>query len=82
MIVLEPMVKIRLMQTGTTNRKTYRIIAVDESKRRDTRALEVLGFYNPLTKPAGLEVKRDRVDYWISKGAQLSDGAKKLLASA
>ncbi len=67
------------MQTGTTNRKTYRIIAVDESKRRDTRAIEVLGHYNPLTKPAGLEIKRDRVDYWLSQGAQLSDGAKKLI---
>lgn len=75
------MVKIRLMQTGTTNRKTYRIIAVDESKRRDTRAIEILGNYNPLTKPAGLVVKRDRVDYWLSKGAQLSDGARKLLVT-
>lgn len=74
------MVKIRLSQTGTTNRKTYRIIAIDQSKRRNGRPVETLGYYNPLVTPAQLVVKRDRIDYWISQGAQLTDGAKKTLA--
>lgn len=74
------MVKIRLTQTGTKNRKTYRLIAIEESKRRDGRAIEILGFYNPLVKPAHVSVKRDRVDYWLSVGAQLTPAAKRLLS--
>lgn len=75
------MVKIRLTQTGTKNRRMYRIIAIDESDRRDGKALEILGYYNPLVKPAMLEVKRDRIDHWVSHGAQLSDGVSKLLTA-
>lgn len=73
------MVKLRLTQTGTKNRKSYRIIAIEEGKRRDGRAIEILGFYNPLVKPAQLSVKQDRIDYWISVGAQLTPALGKLL---
>lgn len=73
------MVKIRLTQTGAKNRKTYRLIAIEEGKRRDGRAIENLGFYNPLVKPPQVSVKRDRVDYWLSVGAQLTPAAEKLL---
>ena len=73
------MVKIRLTQTGTKNRKTYRIVAIDERKRRDGRALEILGSYNPLVKPSHITVKHDRVEYWLSVGAQMSPSAKKLI---
>ncbi len=72
------MVKIRLSQTGSTNRKAYRLIAIDESKRRDGRALEILGFYNPLVKPPQVSIKRDRVEYWLSVGAQMTGTAKKI----
>ncbi len=73
------MVKIRLTQTGTTNRKTYRIIAIEEGKRRDGKAIEILGFYNPLVKPAHVSIKRDRVEHWLSKGAQPTETVVKLL---
>ena len=73
------MVKIRLTQTGTTNRKTYRIIAIEEGKRRDGSAIEILGHYNPLVKPAELIVDRERVAYWTGKGAQMTEIVKKLL---
>lgn len=73
------MVKIRLSQTGSTNRKTYRLIAIDENKRRDGRALEILGFYNPLVKPPQVSIKRDRVEYWLSIGAQMTQTAKKII---
>lgn len=76
------MVKIRLTQTGTKNRKTYRIIAIDESKRRDGEAIEILGYYNPLVKPPVLEVKSDRIKYWLSVGARPTDSTKKLLKLA
>ncbi|MBI5619745.1 30S ribosomal protein S16 [Candidatus Gottesmanbacteria bacterium] len=73
------MVKIRLSQTGTKNRKTYRIIAIEEGKRRDGQAIEILGFYNPLIKPAQLSVKRERITYWVSQGAKLTSTVQKLL---
>lgn len=76
------MVKIRLTQTGTKNRKTYRLVAIEEGKRRDGRAIEILGFYNPLVKPAQINIKRDRVDYWLSVGAQLTPAAEKLTRGA
>ncbi len=73
------MVKIRLTQTGTKNRKTYRLIAIEEGKRRDGRAIEILGFYNPLVKPPQISIKQDRVKYWLSVGAQLTPTAAKLV---
>lgn len=73
------MVKIRLTQTGTTNRKTYRIIAIEEGKRRDGSAIENLGYFNPLVKPPAIVLQRDRIAYWQSKGAQLTPAVEKLL---
>ena len=73
------MVKIRLSQTGSRNRRTYRIVAVEEGKKRDGRSVEILGFYNPLTKPQELQFKKDRIDYWVSKGAQITPAVKTLL---
>jgi small subunit ribosomal protein S16 len=74
------MVKIRLTQTGSKNRKTYRIVAIEEHKRRDGKAIEIIGFYNPLVKPPLINIKKDRVDFWVSQGAQLTESVKKLLA--
>lgn len=73
------MVKIRLTQTGTTNRKTYRIIAIEEGKRRDGKAIENLGSFNPLVKPPHIVVNRERIAYWKSKGAQITPAVEKLL---
>jgi small subunit ribosomal protein S16 len=73
------MVKIRLSQTGSRNRRTYRLVAVEEGKKRDGRVVETLGFYNPLVVPPELKIKIDRVDYWLSQGAQLTPAAKTLL---
>lgn len=73
------MVKIRLTQTGTTNRKTYRVVAIEEGKRRDGKAIETLGFYNPLVTPAQISLKKDRIEYWVSKGAQVTPAVATLL---
>lgn len=75
------MVKIRLTQTGTKNRKQYRIIAIEEGKRRDGTAIEILGFYNPLVKPPQIKIDRERVKYWVSVGAQITPSVQKLIAS-
>ncbi len=73
------MLKIRLAQTGTKNRKSYRIVAIEEGKRRDGKNVEVLGFYNPLVKPAQVKIDKKRVDYWVSVGAQITDAVAKLI---
>ena len=73
------MVKIRLAQTGTTNRKTYRIVAIEEGKRRDGRAIETLGYFNPLVKPPKFVINQERIDYWLSVGAQPTGAIIKLL---
>ena len=76
------MVKLRLAQTGTKNRKTYRIVAIEEGKRRDGKAIEVLGFYNPLVKPPMLTIDKVRLEWWETHGAQLSPSLSKLLKHA
>lgn len=73
------MLKIRLAQTGSRNRKTYRIVVIEEGKRRDGTAVEILGFYNPLVKPEQIHIEKDRVVYWKNMGAQVSPAVEKLL---
>lgn len=73
------MVKIRLAQYGAKNRRTYRIVAIEEGKRRNGTPVEMLGFYNPLVKPAQISINLERVAYWKSQGAVVSSGVEKLL---
>ena len=72
-------VKIRLMRKGTNNRAFYRLVAADERARRNGNILEELGWFNPIVKPKQANLKKDRIQYWLSKGAQLTDGSKLLL---
>ena len=66
------MVKIRLTRAGAKKRPYYRIIAIDERKRRDGRPLELLGIYDPGRSDSPLDIKLDAIDAWVAKGAQLS----------
>lgn len=75
-------VRIRLTRVGATKRPSYRVIAIDSRKARDGRALEILGFYNPLTDPATVQLDADRVTAWIEKGAQPSETVVKLMRQA
>ena len=52
------------------------------ARARNGRSIEVVGTYNPRTAPASLELKRDRIDYWVSNGAQMSERVSKLFAKA
>ena len=72
-------VKIRLARHGAKKRPFYRIVAAQNEAPRDGRFLEVLGTYNPLTEPATIEVKADRVKDWLGRGAQPSDTVRSLL---
>ncbi len=66
------MVMIRLSRVGKTKFPSYRIIVSDKRKDLWGTALEIVGFYNPLSVPKLIDLKKDRIAYWISKGAQAS----------
>jgi len=72
---------IRLARVGARKQPYYRIVVIEKDRARNGRSIEVVGTYNPRTNPASVEFKRDRIDYWTSKGAQLSDRVGKLMAS-
>jgi small subunit ribosomal protein S16 len=73
-------VAIRLTRVGATKRPAYRVIAIDKRRSRDGRALEILGFYDPLTEPATVQLETDKIKAWIGKGAQPSETVVKLMA--
>lgn len=78
------MVSIRLARSGAKKRPFYHLVAADSRRARGGRYIERLGFYNPLAVEGTEEQRIDieRVDYWISVGAQLSDRAAKLVDAA
>src|SRR5688572_13612066 len=75
-------VRIRLTRVGATKRPAYRVIAIDKRRSRDGRALEILGFYDPLTEPATVNIDTDKINAWIGKGAQPSETVAKLMRQA
>ncbi len=73
------MVRIRLTRRGAKKKPFYRLVASDQRAPRDGRFIEQLGYYNPMKEPMELKFDLERVDYWVSKGAQPSDTAKRLI---
>ena len=76
------MVKIRLTRQGAKRRPFYRIVAIDERRARDTRPLEFLGTFDPRTDPETLNVRAERVEAWLARGAQLSPTVRSLVRRA
>jgi len=76
------MVKIRLTRGGAKKRPHYRIVAIDGRMQRDGRPLEFLGTYDPTSNPEKFEIKIDRFDAWIAKGARPSPTVRSLLERA
>jgi small subunit ribosomal protein S16 len=68
-----------MRRAGSKNRPFYRIVATESASARDGRFIEVLGHYNPRKKPEALEVDRERLAHWLSKGAQPSDTLRTLI---
>ena len=64
---------------GTTRRPAYRVVVADSRSPRDGRFIEILGHYDPLTEPPTVKIDREKVQSWISKGAQPSNTVKKLI---
>jgi small subunit ribosomal protein S16 len=72
-------VKIRLARHGTKKRPFYRIVVADSESPRDGKFLEVVGTYNPLMDPAEVNLKDERVKYWMGQGAIPTGTVKNLL---
>jgi len=66
-------VKIRLLRMGKIRNPQYRIVVADSRTKRDGKAIEFIGVYHPKEEPSLIEVKSDRVQYWLSVGAQPSE---------
>jgi len=71
---------IRLSRTGARKQPQYRVVVIEKERARNGRPVEVVGTYNPRTTPASIELKRERIDYWISKGAKMSDRVTKIVS--
>lgn len=76
------MLMIRLSRRGARKQPIYRIVVIEKERARDGRSIEVVGLYNPRTNPTTIDIKRERVDYWVAKGAQMSETVKKLYDKA
>jgi small subunit ribosomal protein S16 len=74
------MLSIRLRRTGSKKRPFFRVVVSEARSKKEGQFIEVLGFYNPRTKPAVVEINKDRITHWISKGARPSDSVRTLLA--
>jgi len=70
---------IRLARIGKKKRPFYRIVVTEKTRPRNGRFVEIVGTYDPLKKPAAVDMKEERVKYWISKGAQPSDTVRSFL---
>jgi small subunit ribosomal protein S16 len=73
------MIKIRLLRTGARKKPKYRIVVASEQEKRDGRFIEIIGTYNPMTDPAKIDIKTDRYQHWVTKGAQPTKAASSLL---
>ena len=74
------MLTIRMRRLGAKKRPFFRMVVTEARSARDGRSLEVLGYYNPTTQPETLRVNRERLEHWVTRGAQPSDTVRTLLA--
>lgn len=74
------MLAIRLRRTGSKKRPFFRVVVTDSQAARESSFVEVLGHYNPRTKPETLDIDRERLEYWLKAGAQPSDTVRTLVA--
>jgi small subunit ribosomal protein S16 len=73
------MLMIRLARFGAKKKPFYRVVVIEKERARNGRNLEVVGQYNPVTTPAQVNLKHDRLEYWTKNGAQMSDTVKRLV---
>ncbi len=73
------MLAIKLMRTGAKKRASYRVVVKEKQSKRDGAYLENVGTYDPTRNPAEVKLKMDRVQYWLSKGAQPTETVNQLI---
>jgi small subunit ribosomal protein S16 len=73
------MLMIRLARFGAKKKPTYRVVVIEKGRARDSRALEVVGFYNPVSRPAQVRLNHERVAHWMAAGARPSATVERLL---
>jgi len=74
-------VSIRLARIGKKKKPFYRVVVLEKSRARNGRTLEVVGTYDPLKKPAAIQLDVERIKYWLGCGAQPSDTVRSFLRS-
>jgi small subunit ribosomal protein S16 len=74
------MVAIRLRRAGSKKRPFFRVVVTDSRAARDSSFVEILGHYNPRSRPAVVQVNKERLDQWVKKGAQMSNSVRTLVA--
>ena len=70
---------IRLARFGAKKKPSYRVVVIDKERARNSRSVEVVGFYNPISQPPVVNLKHDRIEYWLKTGAQPSETVSRLL---
>jgi small subunit ribosomal protein S16 len=70
---------IRLARFGAKKKPTYRVVVIEKERARDSRAVEVVGHYNPVADPAVVELNHERITHWVGNGARLSDTVARLV---
>ena len=73
------MLAIRLARFGAKKKPSYRVVVIDKERARNSRAVEVVGLYDPIAKPAHVKLNHERINHWIKNGAQPSDTVVRLI---
>ncbi len=77
-------VRIRLQKAGkrANKRYNYRVVVMSKAASRDTRHLDLLGYYDPSKQPASLSINKEKLSAWVKKGARMSDTVRSLLSKS
>jgi small subunit ribosomal protein S16 len=73
------MLMIRLARFGAKKKPSYRVVVIDKERARNSRSVEVVGYYNPVSQPATVKLEHERIAYWLKQGAKTSDTVARLL---
>lgn len=73
------MLAIRMARFGAKKNPIYRVVVIESTRARNSRSVEVVGHYNPVAQPTQVDLKHDRIQYWIKNGAQPSTTVTRLM---
>jgi small subunit ribosomal protein S16 len=73
------MLMIRLARFGAKKKPTYRVVVIEKERARNSKALEVVGHYNPVADPAAVDLNHQRIEHWVKSGAKMSDTVARIV---